>query len=75
MLQEAKARADACCDVNLMTSRCLDGTSKELNEGIVVVVVVVFYSPPPSLYRRGAPSARLDALFWAPDSGACVGSS
>lgn len=28
MLQEAKARADACCDVNLMTSRCLDGTSK-----------------------------------------------
>lgn len=36
MLREARARARACCDVNLMTSCCSDGRSKQLNKGIVV---------------------------------------
>lgn len=39
MLREARARARACCDVNLMTSCCSDGRSKQLNKGIVVFML------------------------------------
>ena len=39
MLREARARARACCDVNLMTSRCSDGRSKQPNKGIVVFLL------------------------------------
>lgn len=39
MLREAGARARACCDVNLMTSCCSDGWSKQLNKGIVVFLL------------------------------------
>lgn len=39
MLREARARARACCDVNLMTSRCSDGRSTQLNKGIVVFML------------------------------------
>lgn len=39
MLREARARACACCDVNLMTSCCSDGRFKQLNKGIVVFLL------------------------------------
>ncbi len=39
MLREARARAHACCDVNLMTSCCSDGRSKQPNKGIVVFLL------------------------------------
>lgn len=39
MLLEARARARACCDVNLMTSCCSDRRSKQPNKGIVVFLL------------------------------------
>lgn len=39
MHREARARARACCDVNLMTSCCSDGRSKQLNKAIVVFLL------------------------------------
>lgn len=63
MLWEARARVRACCDVNLMTSCCSDGRSKQLNKGIVV------FSP---LCRRGAPPPVLLLSSRAPNSEASV---
>lgn len=47
MLREARARARACCDVNLMMSCCSDGGSKQLNKGIVVFLL--------HFVKKGAP--------------------
>lgn len=53
MMWEARARPSACCDVNLMTSCCSDGRSKQLNKGIVVGF---FFSPFfSSTLQEGAP--------------------
>lgn len=52
MMWEARARPSACCDVNLMTSCCSDGRSKQLNKGIVVVFFPPFFS---STLQEGAP--------------------
>lgn len=49
MVGEARARACACCDVNLMTSRCSDGRFKQLNKGFVVFVLLFVGKGPPRL--------------------------
>lgn len=63
MRWEARARVRACCDVNLMTSCCSDGRSKQLNKGIVV------FSP---LCRKGAPPPVLLLSSRVPNSEASV---
>lgn len=73
MLWEARARADARCDVNLMTSCCSDGRSKRLNEGIVVFLLrfVQKGAPPPVLllssgHQTGEPLWVQWRTIWLP---------
>lgn len=48
-----KGQGAACCDVNLMTSCCSDGRSKQLNKGIVVFSLYLMGKGPLCLYSLG----------------------
>lgn len=64
------ARVRACCDVNLMTSCCSDGRSKQLNKGVVVLFFFCFLL---HLCGEEGPITHPAASLWLENREASVG--